>query len=96
MHDLAWNDGRLGHSGRYAEDFPNAETPNKVIATKDDLARANLFQGTRPKVIDLSRSLAGSSTDSGGKVGFHAGSGRVGMLSTEPRVSGRALSWSRR
>jgi len=47
----------LGHSGRYAEDFPNAETPNKVIATKDDLARANLFQGTRPKVIDLSRRI---------------------------------------
>ncbi len=37
------------------KDFPNADTPHKVITTKDYLARANLFQGTRPKVINLSR-----------------------------------------
>jgi glutathione synthase/RimK-type ligase-like ATP-grasp enzyme len=43
------------------KDFPNADTPHKVIATKDYLARANLFQGTRPKVINLSRSFADQS-----------------------------------
>jgi glutathione synthase/RimK-type ligase-like ATP-grasp enzyme len=40
------------------KDFPNADTPHKVITTKDYLARANLFQGTRPKIINLSRSFA--------------------------------------
>ena len=40
------------------KDFPNADTPHKVITTKDYLARSNLFQGTRPKVINLSRSFA--------------------------------------
>src|SRR6516162_8226774 len=40
------------------KDFPNADTPHKVITTKDYLARANLFQGARPKVINLSRSFA--------------------------------------
>src|SRR5262245_473389 len=39
------------------KDFPNADTPHKVITTKDYLARANLFQGTRPKIINLSRSF---------------------------------------
>jgi hypothetical protein len=29
-----------------------------VITTKDYLARSNLFQGTRPKIINLSRSFA--------------------------------------
>jgi glutathione synthase/RimK-type ligase-like ATP-grasp enzyme len=41
-----------------ARDFPNADTPHKVITTKDYLARAGLFRGTRPKIINLSRSFA--------------------------------------
>src|SRR3972149_7032310 len=40
-----------------AKDFPNADTPHKVITTKDYLARANLFRGARPKIINLSRSF---------------------------------------
>ncbi len=40
------------------KDFPNADTPHKVISTRDYLARANLFQGTRPKIINLSRSFS--------------------------------------
>ena len=38
------------------KDFPNADTPHKVITTRDYLARSNLFRGTRPKIINLSRS----------------------------------------
>ena len=38
-------------------DFPNADTPHKVITTKDYLARTNLFSGARPKIINLSRSF---------------------------------------
>ena len=38
-------------------DFPNADTPHKVIITKDYLARTNLFRGSRPKMINLSRSF---------------------------------------
>ncbi len=38
-------------------DFPNADTPHKVITTKDYLARTSLFSGTRPKIINLSRSF---------------------------------------
>jgi glutathione synthase/RimK-type ligase-like ATP-grasp enzyme len=38
------------------KDFPNAETPHKVITTRDYLARPRLFQSQRPKVINLSRS----------------------------------------
>ena len=38
-------------------DFPNADTPHKVITTKDYLARTNLFRGSRPKMINLSRSF---------------------------------------
>jgi glutathione synthase/RimK-type ligase-like ATP-grasp enzyme len=38
-------------------DFPNADTPHKVITTKDYLARSNLFSGQRPKIINLSRSF---------------------------------------
>jgi glutathione synthase/RimK-type ligase-like ATP-grasp enzyme len=41
-----------------ARDFPNADTPHKVITTRDYLARTNLFRGTRPKMINLSRSFA--------------------------------------
>ncbi len=41
-----------------AKDFPNADTPHKVITTKDYLARANLFRGSRPQIINLSRSFA--------------------------------------
>jgi glutathione synthase/RimK-type ligase-like ATP-grasp enzyme len=40
------------------KDFPNADTPHKVITTKDYLARTNLFRGARPKIINLSRSFA--------------------------------------
>ena len=39
-------------------DFDNASTPHKVITIKDYLARPQLFQGSRPKVINLSRSFA--------------------------------------
>jgi glutathione synthase/RimK-type ligase-like ATP-grasp enzyme len=39
-------------------DFDNASTPHKVITTKDYLARPRLFQGSRPKVINLARSFA--------------------------------------
>ena len=40
------------------KDFPNADTPHKVITTRDYLARANLFSGARPKIINLSRSFS--------------------------------------
>lgn len=40
------------------KDFPNAETPHKVITTREYLARPQLFGGGRPKVINLSRSYA--------------------------------------
>jgi glutathione synthase/RimK-type ligase-like ATP-grasp enzyme len=40
------------------KDFPNADTPHKVITTRDYLARTNLFRGARPKIINLSRSFA--------------------------------------
>jgi glutathione synthase/RimK-type ligase-like ATP-grasp enzyme len=40
-----------------ARDFPNAETPHKVIMTRDYLARPKLFNGLgRAKIINLSRS----------------------------------------
>ncbi len=41
-----------------AKDFPNADTPHKVITTKDYLARSSLFQGDRPKIVNLARSFA--------------------------------------
>ncbi|TCT09211.1 glutathione synthase/RimK-type ligase-like ATP-grasp enzyme [Tepidamorphus gemmatus] len=41
-----------------AKDFPNADTPHKVITTRDYLARPQLFDGGRPKVVNLSRSYA--------------------------------------
>jgi glutathione synthase/RimK-type ligase-like ATP-grasp enzyme len=37
-------------------DLSNAESPHKVILTKEYLSRPGLFQGTRPKVINLARS----------------------------------------
>lgn len=40
------------------KDFPNADTPHKVITAQDYLARPQLFAGARPKVINLSRSYA--------------------------------------
>src|ERR1700733_7410954 len=41
----------------HARDFPNAETPHKVITTREYLARPKLFAGPgRPKIINLSRS----------------------------------------
>ncbi len=40
-----------------ARDFPNADTPHKVITTRDYLARPKLFAGAgRAKIINLSRS----------------------------------------
>jgi glutathione synthase/RimK-type ligase-like ATP-grasp enzyme len=39
------------------KDFPNAETPHKVITTSEYLARPRLFDG-RPKLVNLSRSYA--------------------------------------
>src|SRR5260370_7945416 len=39
-------------------DFPNADTPHKVITTSEYLARPRLFDGGRPKLINLSRSYA--------------------------------------
>jgi glutathione synthase/RimK-type ligase-like ATP-grasp enzyme len=40
------------------KDFPNADTPHKVITTSDYLARPRLFEGGRPKLVNLSRSYA--------------------------------------
>ena len=42
----------------HEKDFPNSETLHKVITTRDYLTRPNIFQGTRPKIINLSRSYA--------------------------------------
>ncbi|MGZ8322195.1 MAG: RimK-like ATPgrasp N-terminal domain-containing protein, partial [Rhodoplanes sp.] len=39
-------------------DFPNAETPHKVITTSEYLARPRLFETARPKLVNLSRSYA--------------------------------------
>src|SRR6478672_11522330 len=39
-------------------DFPNAETPHKVITTSDYLARPRLFDSGRPKLVNLARSYA--------------------------------------
>jgi glutathione synthase/RimK-type ligase-like ATP-grasp enzyme len=39
-------------------DFPNADTPHKVITTSDYLARPRLFDVGRPKLVNLSRSYA--------------------------------------
>ncbi len=38
------------------KDFPNADTPHKVITTSEYLARPRLFESGRPKLINLSRS----------------------------------------
>src|SRR5215471_15629511 len=40
------------------KDFPNADTPHKVITTSEYLARPKLFDIGRPKLINLSRSYA--------------------------------------
>ncbi|HKG00192.1 MAG TPA: RimK-like ATPgrasp N-terminal domain-containing protein, partial [Xanthobacteraceae bacterium] len=40
------------------KDFPNADTPHKVIMTSEYLARPRLFDMGRPKLINLSRSYA--------------------------------------
>lgn len=39
-------------------DFPNADTPHKVITTSEYLARPRLFEIVRPKLVNLSRSYA--------------------------------------
>jgi glutathione synthase/RimK-type ligase-like ATP-grasp enzyme len=40
------------------KDFPNADTPHKVIMTSEYLARPKLFDVGRPKLVNLSRSYA--------------------------------------
>ena len=40
------------------KDMPNADTPHKVIATSEYLARPKLFDFGRPKLVNLSRSYA--------------------------------------
>jgi glutathione synthase/RimK-type ligase-like ATP-grasp enzyme len=40
------------------KDFPNADTPHKVITTSEYLARPRLFEAGRPKLLNLSRSYA--------------------------------------
>src|SRR5437660_10926200 len=40
------------------KDFPNAETPHKVITTSEYLARPRLFDAGRPKLLNLARSYA--------------------------------------
>ena len=40
------------------KDLPNADTPHKVVTTKDYLSRPHLFRGDRPKIINLARSFA--------------------------------------
>lgn len=40
------------------KDFPNADTPHKVITTSEYLARPRLFEVGRPKLLNLSRSYA--------------------------------------
>ena len=40
------------------KDFPNADTPHKVITTSEYLARPRLFDMGRPKLVNLSRSYA--------------------------------------
>ena len=40
------------------KDFPNADTPHKVIMTGEYLARPKLFDIGRPKLVNLSRSYA--------------------------------------
>jgi hypothetical protein len=40
------------------KDFPNADTPHKVIMTSEYLARPKLFDFGRPKLVNLSRSYA--------------------------------------
>jgi glutathione synthase/RimK-type ligase-like ATP-grasp enzyme len=40
------------------KDFPNADTPHKVIMTSEYLARPRLFEVGRPKLLNLSRSYA--------------------------------------
>jgi glutathione synthase/RimK-type ligase-like ATP-grasp enzyme len=40
------------------KDFPNADTPHKVIMTSEYLARPKLFDIGRPKLVNLSRSYA--------------------------------------
>jgi glutathione synthase/RimK-type ligase-like ATP-grasp enzyme len=40
------------------KDFPNADTPHKVITTSEYLARPRLFDMARPKLVNLARSYA--------------------------------------
>ena len=40
------------------KDFPNADTPHKVITTSEYIARPKLFETERAKVVNLSRSYA--------------------------------------
>src|SRR5260370_13001394 len=40
------------------KDLPNADTPHKVITTREYLARPRLFDMGRPKLVNLARSYA--------------------------------------
>jgi hypothetical protein len=40
------------------KDFPNADTPHKVITTSEYIVRPKLFENDRAKVVNLSRSYA--------------------------------------
>src|SRR3974390_3439333 len=44
--------------GDQPRDFPNADTPHKVITTSEYLARPRLFDVGRPKLVNLARSYA--------------------------------------
>jgi RimK family alpha-L-glutamate ligase len=39
-----------------SRDFSNADTPHKVMSTRDYLSRPQLFKETKPKIINLARS----------------------------------------
>lgn len=42
----------------HGKDFANADTPHKVMTTRDYLSRPQLFGDTKPKIINLSRNYA--------------------------------------
>ena len=37
-------------------DFSNADTPHKVMTTKDYVSRPQLFKDMKPKIVNLARS----------------------------------------
>ena len=86
------------------KDFPNADTPHKVITTREYLARPRLFEMGRPKLLNLSRSYAlpvegllrlaaggGARPPRGADGRDHAGAARVQALRARAaRARGRA------